>query len=88
MSALMTQLYVKVSCLAYDLYIYVYILQNHDFLWLTDSCNVNNGNCDPYATCSHDRETFAVVCKCKTGYTNVGTMKEVKCEGNTVKPFN
>ena len=48
-----------------------------------DSCNVNNGNCDPYATCSHEAETFAVICTCKTGYTNVGTDKNVKCEGKT-----
>ena len=47
----------------------------------SDSCNVNNGGCDKYATCSHDSTTFAVVCTCKTGYTNVGTGSTVKCEG-------
>ena len=47
-----------------------------------DSCKVNNGECDKNAKCSHDQATFAVVCTCKTGYTNVGTDGKVKCEGN------
>ena len=47
----------------------------------SDSCNVNNGGCDPYATCSHCKTTFAVVCTCNKGYTNVGTGGIVKCEG-------
>ena len=47
----------------------------------TDSCNVDNGNCDSYATCSHETSTFAVVCTCKTGYTNIGTERNVVCEG-------
>ena len=48
---------------------------------LSDSCNVNNGGCDKNADCSHDKGTFAVVCTCKTGYTNVGTGTTVKCDG-------
>ena len=48
-----------------------------------DSCTVDNGGCDKNAICSHDKGTFAVVCTCKTGYTNVGTGATVKCEGQT-----
>ena len=48
---------------------------------IVDSCNVNNGGCDKNAACSHDKDTFAVVCTCKTGYTNVGSGSTVKCEG-------
>ena len=35
-----------------------------------DSCQVNNGQCDVNADCSHDVLTFAVKCTCKIGYTN------------------
>ena len=49
---------------------------------IVDSCDVNNGGCDPNAYCSHDESTFAVVCTCNAGYTNVGDMKQVRCEGN------
>ena len=48
---------------------------------ILDSCNVNNGGCDKNADCSHDKTTFAVVCTCKTGYSNVGTDGIVKCDG-------
>ncbi|CAF1352791.1 unnamed protein product, partial [Rotaria magnacalcarata] len=34
----------------------------------TDSCTVNNGGCDPKATCSHDATTNAVKCTCAGGY--------------------
>ena len=46
-----------------------------------DSCKVNNGGCHKNADCSHDKTTFAVVCTCKTGYTNVGGKDRVICEG-------
>lgn len=49
----------------------------------TDSCQVNNGGCDPNAVCSHEETTNAVKCTCKTGYTNVGTGSTVVCKGNT-----
>ena len=51
------------------------------FSYTIDSCNVNNGGCDKNAVCSHDKATFAVVCTCKTGYTNVGSDNTVKCDG-------
>ena len=46
-----------------------------------DSCQVNNGGCDPCATCSHDAATNSVVCTCKTGYTNTGSDSTVVCTG-------
>lgn len=56
------------------------------FFWVinfqfTDSCKVNNGGCDKSAVCSHDEISFAVICSCKTGYTNIGKLPTVKCEG-------
>ena len=45
---------------------------------------MNNGGCDKNAACTHDKDSFAVVCTCKTGYTNVGTATAVKCEGTNV----
>ena len=54
---------------------------------ISDSCTVNNGGCDKNADCSHDKTTFAVVCTCKTGYTNVGTPTAVKCEGSRTDTF-
>ena len=49
----------------------------------TDSCLVKNGGCDGNATCSHNTTTNAVVCTCKTGYTNTGSDSKVICTGNT-----
>lgn len=49
---------------------------------VTDSCKVKNGGCDQNALCSHADDTFDIVCKCKTGYTNTGSEKAVRCEGN------
>lgn len=49
-----------------------------------DSCTVNNGGCDANAACTHDASTNAVVCTCKTGYTNVGTNGNVVCQGKIV----
>lgn len=46
-----------------------------------DSCNVNNGGCDKNAVCSHDNTTSAIICTCKTGYTNIGTGGTVACGG-------
>ena len=50
---------------------------------IIDSCQVNNGGCDPNAACYHDQTTNAVLCACNTGYTNVGTGSTVVCKGNT-----
>ena len=49
---------------------------------IIDSCQVNNGGCDPNAACYHDPKTNAVQCACNTGYTNVGTDSAVVCKGN------
>ena len=49
---------------------------------ILDSCEVNNGGCDPNALCSHDSTSNAVICTCKTGYTNTGTGSNVVCTGN------
>jgi hypothetical protein len=38
-----------------------------------DSCQVNNGQCDVNADCSHEPTTFAVKCTCKVGFTNIST---------------
>ena len=46
-----------------------------------DACLVNNGGCDPNATCSHETSTNAVTCTCKTGYTNTGSATNVVCTG-------
>ncbi|CAF4959852.1 unnamed protein product, partial [Rotaria socialis] len=47
--------------------------------YTSDSCTVNNGGCDPNAACSHDGTTYAVICACKTGYTNTGSGSKVVC---------
>ena len=52
------------------------------FFRVSDSCLVQNGGCDVNAACSHDAKCFAVVCTCKTGYTNVGKDVKVVCQGN------
>ncbi|CAF3032031.1 unnamed protein product, partial [Rotaria socialis] len=44
-----------------------------------DSCAVNNAGCDANAVCSHDAKTNAVVCTCKTGYTNTGSGANIVC---------
>lgn len=49
-----------------------------------DSCRVQNGGCDANAICSHDKSTNAVVCTCKTGYTNTGTAPTVICKGRFI----
>ena len=46
-----------------------------------DACEVKNGGCDCNAVCSHDSTTYAVVCTCKTGYTNTGSATNVTCTG-------
>ena len=48
---------------------------------LIDTCQVNNGNCDTNAVCSHDAATNAVKCTCKQGFVNVGSGKVVVCNG-------
>ena len=53
-----------------------------------DSCTVKNGGCDVNAICSHDSKTNAVVCTCKTGYTNTGTDPTVICTGKTSSTGN
>ena len=50
--------------------------------FLADACDVKNGGCDVNAICSHANGTYAVVCTCKTGYTNTGTGSTVNCTGN------
>ena len=52
---------------------------------LVDSCKVKNGGCDQYADCTHNADTFAVVCTCKTGYTNVGDAQKVICKGKNLE---
>lgn len=50
-------------------------------LSISDSCQVNNGGCETNAICSHDETTFAVICTCKIGFTNVGLNSNVTCQG-------
>ena len=52
-----------------------------------DSCLVSNGGCGTNAVCSHDPTTFAVVCTCKTGFTNVGSSSNVTCQGESNRTF-
>ena len=47
-----------------------------------DTCLVNNGGCDVNAICSHESNTNAVKCSCKTGYTFAGTGSNLVCTGN------
>ncbi len=54
-----------------------------NFKPIADSCTVSNGGCDSNAVCSHDGSTNAVVCTCKTGYTNTGSSSNVVCTGKT-----
>lgn len=49
-----------------------------------DSCLVKNGGCDKNADCSHDSKTNAVICTCKTGYTNTGSDSNVICTGTVL----
>ncbi|CAF2238413.1 unnamed protein product [Rotaria magnacalcarata] len=46
---------------------------------ILDACTINNGGCDPNAACAHHQSTGAVVCTCKAGYTNSGTVASVVC---------
>lgn len=48
---------------------------------LVDACDVKNGGCDVNAACSHQNGSYAVVCTCKTGYTNTGSASTVNCTG-------
>ena len=49
-----------------------------------DTCQINNGDCDAHATCSHNATTYAVLCTCKTGYTNTGVAPNVTCTGKNI----
>lgn len=46
-----------------------------------DKCEVNNGGCGLNAICSHDPQTFEVICACKPGFTNPGTTAQIVCKG-------
>lgn len=46
-----------------------------------DACEVSNGGCDRNAICSHEKNTNAVVCTCKTGYTDTLSGGGVSCTG-------
>ena len=48
---------------------------------LIDTCQVSNGGCDANAVCSHDSNTNAVTCACKSGYSNTGNTSNVVCTG-------
>jgi hypothetical protein len=50
-------------------------------LWISDRCDVNNGDCDSNAVCSHDEKSFEVKCVCKRGFVNVGVGGQVICRG-------
>ena len=52
---------------------------------IIDSCLVKNGGCDCNAVCSHDSKTNAVLCNCKTGYTNTGSDSNVICTGMFIR---
>lgn len=51
------------------------------FILILDSCEVDNGRCGNHAICSHETSTFAVVCTCDRGYTNIGVAPKFLCEG-------
>ena len=55
-----------------------------NILFGVDACGVNNGDCDINAICSHDGTSNAVVCTCKTGYTNTGSAPNVTCTGEGI----
>lgn len=42
---------------------------------------MNNGGCGNFASCSHDKTTFAVICACKKGFINVGNSSKFRCVG-------
>lgn len=48
---------------------------------IADSCTIKNGGCGEHALCLHDPDSFAIVCACKVGYTNIGDEKIIKCVG-------
>lgn len=52
-----------------------------------DSCNVNNGGCDTNADCSHDSNTNAVVCSCKTGFVSNQNGTSLVCKGTINEIF-
>lgn len=56
-------------------------IEIYNIFTISDSCRVNNGGCGTYATCSHCLKSGRIICKCKTGYTNVGTENQFNCEG-------
>lgn len=53
------------------------------FICISDTCNVNNGECGSDATCSHDPKTNAVQCTCNIGFTNTSLTPNVVCTGKT-----
>ena len=56
------------------------------FCMLTlDSCQINNGGCDPNAVCSHNATNYAIQCTCKTGYANTGCVCNALCVGEWSK---
>lgn len=44
-------------------------------------CEVNNGGCHEDALCTHDKQTNAAKCTCKTGFTDTGSGSNVICTG-------
>ena len=54
----------------------------------SDSCNTKNGGCGRNTDCSHDSKTNAVVCTCKTGYTNTGDDTSLTCTGKALQKSN
>ena len=55
--------------------------RNRSYATVLDTCQVNNGNCDANARCSHDGATNAIKCTCKQGFVNVGSGTVVICNG-------
>lgn len=46
---------------------------------ILDACTINNGDCGKNTICFHDSATYAVKCRCKTGYTNAGSSPTLNC---------
>lgn len=81
------QVLVQASCVKVKIILNFELIRSNDYKslieFISDSCQVNNGDCDSNAICSFDRTANRVKCTCKTGYSNTGTGSSVVCTGKT-----
>ena len=53
---------------------------------VSDACQVNNGDCDANALCSHEPTTNQAICTCRPGYADTGSDSRVICTRTSLSP--